>query len=162
MPTNDHIRPAALVLCLLLAGCGRPGERPMMPADSAAVIAAVQAGTWAFHAADTARDAEAVAGLLWPEFTMLADGTRLTYADATAGAREFMATLAVFHTEWTDLEATPLSRDAAITTFRFRDSLVATTGDVTRSVGTTTFVWQRRGDAWRLRYADANHRPVGP
>lgn len=93
---------------------------------------------------------------------MFADGTRLSYAEAAAGAREFMATLALFHTEWTDLRVTPLGRRTAVAGFRFRDSLVARTGVVTRTQGTTSFVWQRRGTEWRVLYADANHRPVGP
>ena len=69
--------------------------------DPESVRTAVEAATWAFHAADTARDAEAVIDLLWPDFTMLADGARVEHAEVVAGSREFMAGLELFDTEWT-------------------------------------------------------------
>lgn len=160
---SQTIALAAVVLTLTaFPGCGPPSEAPLSGADSLEVITTVEAATWAFHAADTARNAEAVVGLLWPEYAMFADGTRLTYPEAAAGARAFMATLTLFHTDWTDLRVTPLGRDAAVASFRFRDSIITRTGEAIRSRGTTSFVWQRRGAEWRVLYADANHRPIAP
>ena len=60
------------------------------------VTSEVEAAVWAFHAADTARNAEAVIMLLWPEFEMLVDGNRVSYNDAAAGSREFMPSLETF------------------------------------------------------------------
>ena len=140
--------------------CSRPSGQDPVARDQAQVIAAVQVAVWSFHAADTARDAEAVIRLMWPEFTMLADGARLGYDQAATGSREFMAGLALFHTVWSDLQVTPLGQHAAIASFQFRDSIVTRTGDLVRSRGTTTFVWQRRHGEWRLLFADADHRPV--
>jgi hypothetical protein len=130
--------------------------------DQARIVAAVQAAVWSFHAADTARDAEAVIRLLWPEFTILADGTRLDYDQVATGSREFMGGLALFHTVWSDLRVTPIGQHAAVASFQFRDSIVTRTGELTRNRGTTTFVWQRRNGEWRLLFADADHRPVVP
>ena len=128
--------------------------------DATQVTEEIKAAVWAFHAADTLRDAEAVLDLLWPEYTMLADGSRLTYADVESGSKKFMASLKLFHTEWTDLEIIPLSRNIAVSSFLFRDSLITSSGDIIRSKGPTTFVWERRDGAWRVRFADADHYPI--
>jgi len=125
--------------------------------DAQAVVEQVEAAVWVFHAADTSRNAEGVIDLLWPEFTMLVDGRRLTYSEVAAGSREFMATLESFHTEWSDLEIVPLGSDAAISSFVFRDSIVTRDGEVNRAHGPTTFVWQRRAGEWRVLFADADH-----
>jgi len=126
------------------------------------VVEQVEAAVWAFHAADTARNAEGVIELLWPEFTMLVDGRRLTYPEVAAGSREFMATLESFHTEWSELEIVPLGSDAAISSFVFRDSIVSRAGEVDRAHGPTTFVWQKRAGEWRVLFADADHYREGP
>ena len=46
-------------------------------------------------------------------------------------SRTFMATLALFHTEWTDVQVIPLGSDVAVTSFQFTDSIVTLTGEVT-------------------------------
>jgi len=130
--------------------------------DSASVVEQVEAAVWAFHSADTARNADGVIDLLWPEFTMLVDGRRLTYPEVVAGSREFMATLESFHTEWSDLEIVPLGSDAAISSFVFRDSIVTRDGEVDQAHGPTTFVWQRRAGEWKVLFADADHYRNGP
>ncbi|MBK5096349.1 MAG: amidohydrolase family protein [Gemmatimonadetes bacterium] len=139
------------------------GMKPDGPEDDLSrVILEVEDAVWAFHAADTARNAEGVIDLLWPDFTMVADGTRLTYQEVAAGSREFMASLELFHTEWSDLEIMPLGGDAAVSSFTFRDSLVSKSGEVTRSTGPTTLVWQRRDGEWKILFADADHYSLGP
>jgi len=135
---------------------------PPSTADASRISAEIETAVWAFHSADTARDAEAVIGLLWPDFTMLVDGSRRDYGEVVAGSREFMASLELFHTEWTDLRILPLGPDVAIASFQFRDSIMTSAGDLIRSRGPTTFVWQRRGGEWRLRFADADHYPIDP
>lgn len=105
-------------------------------------------------------DAEAVVGLLWPEYGMLVDGTRIGYDEVVLGAREFMPSLALFHTEWTDVRITPLGPNAAVASFQFRDSIITMAGEMIRSRGPTTFVWQRRAAEWRLLYGDSDHYPV--
>lgn len=150
------------VLTLLVAsGCeSSPGEPADDDPDHSQVVDEVEAAVWAFHAADTARDAEGVVSLLWPDYSMLADGNRLTYSEVVAGSREFMGSLALFHTEWDDLQVTPLSKDLALASFLFRDSIVTLSGDLIRAEGPTTFLWERREGAWRLRFADADHYPI--
>ena len=130
--------------------------------DSRAIVAQVEAVVWEFHAADTARNAEGVIALLWPEFSMLADGQRLDYGQVAQGSRAFMATLESFHAEWTDLEITPVGSDAAVSSFRFRDSIVTREGELIQTRGPTTLVWQRRGGEWRVLRADADHYPLAP
>jgi hypothetical protein len=148
---------------MLALACTRAPEEmspQLTPAERDALIAEVEGRVWAFHAADTARNAEGVIGLLWPEYTMLADGSRLDYDQAAAGSREFMAGLALFHSDWTELEVVPLGRDAAVASFMFRDSIVTLSGDLIQSQGTTTFVWERRSGEWRVLFADADHRSI--
>ena len=157
----------ALGTIVLWAGCvdapdePRAGDPAQVSAEVEAALA-VEAAVWAFHAADTAKDAEAVIGLLWPDFTMLADGNRISYGDAVAGSREFMAGLELFDTEWTDLQITVLGPDAAVASFQFRDSIVTSAGDLIQNRGPTSFVWQRRAGEWRLLFADADHYPIEP
>lgn len=159
-------RPLAVVgiwIALAPVGCGDagPGRAPIV-FDSAAVASEVEAAVWAFHAADTARDAQGVLALLWPDYEMLVDGGHSTYADIAATSPDFMASLETFHTEWTDVEVIPISRDAALSHFTFRDSIVTESGEVTRARGPTTFLWERRGGEWRVRFGDADHYPVEP
>jgi hypothetical protein len=116
---------------------------------------------WAFHAADTSRDAEAVINLLWPELEMLIDGQRWNHDRVVAASREFMGSIDVFATDWTDLSITSLDPDHAVTSFLFRDSIVTKTNRLIQSRGPTTFVWQRRNGEWRVLFADADHYPIG-
>jgi ketosteroid isomerase-like protein len=130
--------------------------------DPSRISAEVEAAVQAFHAADTSMNAEAVIGLLWPDYTMFVDGTRIGYDDVVAGSRDFMASLELFHTDWTDLEITVLGPDAAVASFLFRDSIVTSAGDLIQARGPTSFVWQRRGGEWRLLFGDADHYPIDP
>jgi len=153
------------IVTLLWTACAGAPEQEAEGSDAAErarVAADVETAVWTFHAADTARDAEAVTRLLWPEFTMLADGARLGHAQAVAGSREFMSGLVLFHTEWTDLQVTPLGPETAIASFVFRDSIVTRAGALIRARGPTTLVWQRRGGEWRVLFADADHYPIDP
>lgn len=160
---NGRLVAQLATLALALGGCADPPRRPPQEdADLSQVTAAVTAAVQAFHAADTARDAEAVVGLLWPEYTMLVDGRRLGYAEIVEGARKFMAELRVFHTTWTDLNVIPLSESAAVASFQFRDSILTAAGDTIRSRGPTTFIWVRRAGEWRLLFGDADHYAIRP
>lgn len=116
--------------------------------------------TWAFHRADTARDPDALVGLMWPDFAMRVDGEMLGFAEASSGLRAFMENLEEFATEWTDLRVVPLTRSTAVSSFLFRDSVVTKSGEILRTAGPTTFVWERRGKAWRLRFVDADHQII--
>lgn len=153
----------AIFFQLALLGCAPPGAPTSSVAfDTAQVVEEVETAVWRFHAADTARDAEGVISLLWPEFSMLGDGARLGFTEAAAGSRQFMEGLAIFETDWSSLEVIPLARDVAVASFLFRDSIVSKSGDVIRTRGPTTLVWERRDGEWRVRYADADHYPVQP
>jgi len=155
-------RVLTVTLAVLFTGsCGRPAQDHDATALSH-VAAEVAAAVSAFHAADTARSAEAVIDLLWPEFSIMVDGRRQTYEEVVAGSRRFMASLELFHTEWTDLRVTPLTRDHAVASFHFRDSILVKDGTLIRARGPTTFVWERRNGEWRVLFADADHYPIEP
>lgn len=146
-------------LLLLMLACQQNADSDTTTYEPEQVRQEVEAAVGAFYAADTARNAQAVLDLLWPEYTMMADGHRIQYADVAAGSPGFMANLAVFHTEWTDLEIIPLSDTAAISSFFFRDSLVTLAGEVSKKKGPNTFLWTKRNGSWKVRYGDADHYP---
>lgn len=148
----------------LFGACGEPAPEPEPASDLASVEAEVEAeveaAVWALHAANTAVDAERVAALLWPDYEMLVDGRRLDYDQVVEGSREFMATVDVLHATWSDLRIIPLSPDAAVSSFLFRDSIVTRSGELIENRGPTTLLWERRGGEWRMKFGDADHYPV--
>jgi hypothetical protein len=148
----------------LFAGCVEPPESSTdrAGANTSSVAAEVEAAVWAFHAADTARDAESIVGLLWPEYSMFVDGARSGYDEVVVGAREFMPSLRLFHTDWTDVQITPLGADVAVASFQFRDSIITLSNELIRSRGPTTLIWQRRDGEWRLLYGDSDHYSIDP
>jgi hypothetical protein len=152
---------AAVAWCVLQA-CAGPEADPGTGAqyDEESVRSQVEAGVWAFHRADTARSAEQVIALLWPEFEMLVDGQRVGFDEVAEGSRTFMAGVETFHTTWSDLRIIPLGPDAAVSSFIFRDSIVTRSGELIRNRGPTTLVWQRRDGEWRIRFGDADHYPI--
>lgn len=147
----------SLVLLFLLTCCQQQVEDAEV--DTAEIIDQVTIQVNAFHAADTSLNAAGVVGLLWPEFTMLADGNRVSYEEVKTGSQAFMASLSTFHTEWEDLKITPLGDRHAISSFIFTDSIVAKDGTLTQARGPNTFVWEKRGEEWKVIYADADHYP---
>jgi hypothetical protein len=150
----------AAALTLALCSCAK--TPPAQQEDLSQVSAQVSAAVQAFHAADTARNADGVIALLWPEYTMLVDGQRMQYAEIVASTRAFMPGLELFHTDWTDLEVIPLAENTAIASFLFRDSIITLAGDTIRAQGPTTFIWTRRAGEWRLLFGDADHYPIRP
>ncbi len=144
-----------LVLLLLLTCCQQQVEDTEV--DTAEIIEQVTIQVNAFHAADTSLNAAGVVGLLWPEFTMLADGNRVSFAEVKTGSQAFMASLTTFHTEWEDLKPTPLGDRHAISSFISTDSIVAKDGTLTQARGPNTFVWEKREEIWKVIYADADH-----
>ncbi|MBX2875422.1 MAG: nuclear transport factor 2 family protein [Saprospiraceae bacterium] len=148
-----------LSICLLLLLNSCQNQVADTAADPAEIIEQVTRQVDAFHAADTSLNAQGVVDLLWPEFTMLADGNRVSYAEVKTGSQTFMASLTTFHTEWEDLKITPLGNRHAISSFIFTDSIVAKDGTLTHSRGPNTFVWEKRAEVWKVIYADADHYP---
>ena len=120
----------------------------------------IESKVWEFHKADTAKNAEAVINLLWSDFTMMGDGHKTSYEEVAKGSSEFMASLDLFHTEWTDIDIVVLSPDIGISSFLFKDSIIFKSGDVTLTKGPTSFVWQKRKNEWKVIYADADHYPL--
>jgi len=143
---------------LLLSSCTKEVENKEI--DSVELIEQVKSQVNAFHAADTSLNSEGVVDLLWPEFTMLADGNYIMYRDVRTGSKTFMASLETFHTEWENLRIIPLGNDHAISSFIFTDSLVAKDGTITQSRGPNTFVWEKRYGQWKVIYGDADHYPI--
>lgn len=127
-----------------------------------AVREAVNSAVESFRAADLARDAEAVVAHLWPDFTMLVDGSWTSYEDVRQGTHEFMSGLELFHTDWTELKIIPLGPRLAVSGFQFRDSIITTEGELIQNRGPTTLIWEQRDGEWRMLYGDADHYPVDP
>lgn len=128
--------------------------------DRSHVVPEVQEALDAFHTADTSMHAQGVIDLLWPEYSMFADGARVGYEDVVTGSREFMASLTFFQTNWTDIQIIPLTPELAISSFVFRDSILMQDGTLIRSKGPNSFVWQKREGEWRVLYGDADHYPI--
>ena len=109
---------------LLLSGCSANSQKNSLPtSDLDLVSEEVERAVWAFHQADTSKDAEQVINLMWPECTMLIDGHRIGYQEISEASRQFMSNLSVFHTDWKDLKIVPLSNQAAVASFIFQDSM---------------------------------------
>ena len=152
-----------LGMTLILISCDhvqKTASDNIVVLDTTIIIEEVNSAVTAFYSADTAKNAEGVIQLLWPDFTMLADGNRTTYDEVVIGSREFMDALELFHTEWDDLEILPLSEHIAVASFLFRDSIITKSGTLIQAKGPTTFIWQKRDKEWRLIFADADHYPV--
>jgi len=161
----NHFRGLQLLplIAATVMGCGEGSSNQANgpeAADTSHVSAEVEAAVWSFHAADTARNAEAVIDLLSPEFYMFVDGARNDYEGVVTGTRQFMASLDHFSTEWTDLRIIPLGGDYAVASFTFRDSIETKAGELIRNTGPTTLIWERNDGTWRIAYADADHYPV--
>lgn len=152
-----------LLVMVVFSGCvnSEAGDNQNMSEDAAAqVMVEVEAALQAFHTADTSRNAQGVIDLLWPDYSMRADGASIGYEDVVAGSPKFMAGLSLFHTVWSDVEIIPLSHDAAVTSFHFRDSILTKEGVLSQSQGPNTFVWQKRAGEWKVRFGDADHYPI--
>ncbi|MEM8484428.1 MAG: nuclear transport factor 2 family protein [Bacteroidota bacterium] len=128
--------------------------------DTSHVVPEVQAALDAFHTADTSMHAQGVIDLLWPEYTMFADGARVGYEDVVDGSKAFMGSLTFFQTTWSDIQIIPLAPDLAISSFVFRDSILKQDGTLLQSKGPNSFVWQKRAGEWRVLYGDADHYPI--
>ena len=158
---NDKIIFKLLLGFLLLASsCTNPTEIQATETDTAAIIEQVKNRVAAFQAADTTLSSDKVIDLLWPEFTMLADGNYVAYQDVKTGSKAFMASLNSFHTKWEDLRIIPLGKTHAISSFIFTDSIIAKDGTLTQSRGPNTFIWEKRDGVWKVLYGDADHYPI--
>ena len=124
------------------------------------VLDEVTKAVWAFHHADTSKNASAVIDLLWPEYSMLGDGHRISYEEVVSGSKQFMSGLSLFHTKWTDLQIIPISESSALSSFIFRDSIITKSGQLTKSRGPNTFLWEKRNGKWKVLYGDADHYPI--
>lgn len=146
---------ATAVLCLA-AACGPSGR------ERARVVAAVDSAVQAFRQANLDMDGQRVVDHLWPEFYMYLDGVRMDYVDVRADILLFMADVRSLETDWTDVEVLPLGPNTAMSSFRFRESVVLGAGTLVHTEGPTTMLWERRGAEWKLLYTDADHYPAGP
>lgn len=140
-----------IAMVLVVAGCAPQSSPPLEldAAESQRVRAAVDSAVESFRQADVALDADRVLAHLWPEFTMLVDGSWTTFEEVASGTHAFMAGLELFDTEWTNLSVVPLSPRTAFSAFQFRDSILSNSGALTQARGPTTLIWQERGGTSR-------------
>ena len=156
---SNRFRNLLIISCTILAfwSCRKPSNN--QPIDDSQIKKEVEMAVWAFHTADTSKNAAGVIDLLWPEYTMLVDGKRISYDEVAKGSKEFMSNLVLFYSEWSDLKIIPISKHAAISSFTFRDSIISKTGELIRTHGPTTLLWQQRDGEWRMLYGDSDHYP---
>ncbi len=147
------------VLLTAAAACSS-GSGTLSDADRTAIATAVDSATRAFQAAERARDPERTIAHLAPDFSMYIDGVRTSYDAVVGSIRATMGTFQHFEPRWSDLIVRVLGPNAAVVSFTFRDSIVTESGDMLRSTGPTTLVWERRGTDWLILLADADHYPV--
>lgn len=131
----------------------------LVAADCAAIIRDVRAAVDAFADSQRRRDADAAIGFLAPDFYMYVDGTRAGYEAVVEQMRTTLPSLQSLETTWSDIELTVLGRDHVLVTLLFEDTITDADGQIMSLRGPTTLLWQRIGDAWRIRYADADHYP---
>ncbi|MEM6894491.1 MAG: nuclear transport factor 2 family protein [Bacteroidota bacterium] len=147
----------SFLLCVLLS-CGEKANNEVY--NPAQLVEDVKSQVDAFQKADTTLNSDGVLNLLWPEFTMLADGNHVTYEMVQQSSGDFMSSLESFNTKWDSLRIIPLGNDHAISSFIFTDSIVAKDGTLTKSRGPNTFVWQKRNGKWKVIYGDADHYSI--
>ena len=155
-----HFSLVTMLTMLTMVSCRENSDSIEKQTDRSLLIEDVRSQVKSFRQADIELNSEKIIDLLWPEFTMLADGNYLVYQDVVKGSHAFMASLEVFKTDWNDLRIIPLGENHAISSFIFVDSLVSKDGTVNRSRGPNTFVWERRDSLWKVLYADADHYPI--
>ncbi len=146
-----------LILTLQLVSCQVQDNENSSEFNSSKVEEEVTKAVWSFHKADTLKSSEMVMDLIWPDCSFLIDGNRISYQDIKKGSKQYMSSLDVFHTEWNDLEVKPLSPELSLSSFIFKDSIVDKEGVVTQSHGPNTFLWQKRGNKWKVLFVDADH-----
>ena len=145
-------------LLFVLLSCGEKANNEGY--NPTQLVKEVKSQVDAFQKADTTLNSEGVLDLLWPEFTMLADGNHVTYEMVQQSSGDLMSSLESFHTKWDSLRIIPLGNDHAISSFLFTDSIVAKDGTLTQSRGPNTFVWQKRNGKWKVIYGDADHYSI--
>lgn len=152
----------SLALLACTAACSPPPDANMTDAERRTTAAAVDSATNSFRNAQRALDTERTVAHIAPDFTMYLDGARTTYDSVIASIRASLPTFTHVESQYSDVSVRVLSRDAAVVSFTFRDSVVTNAGVTMRFTGPTTLVWERRGDDWRIVHADADHYPVQP
>ncbi len=145
---------------LLTAAAACSSGNTLSDTDRTTIAAAVDSATRAFQAAERAHDPERTIAHLAPDFSMYVDGVRTSYDAVVGSIRATMGTFQHFEPRWSDLIVRVLGPNAAVVSFTFRDSIVTESGDILRSTGPTTLVWERRGTDWLIVFADADHYPV--
>ena len=146
------------MLVIALAAC-HSGDR-FDDGERRVVIAAVDSALWSFELAQRTLQAERAIALMAPEFFMYTDGVEQGRDSVAAGIRRSFAGLQHLEPGFADIRIRPLSRTSALSSFRFRDSLMTAEGVVMRYTGATTLLWERRDGHWTMIYGHADHRPV--
>lgn len=155
----------ALALAIAtLAGCshsatGSAGTQAAF--DSAAVAASVDSAVRAFMAAELARDADAATAhfLRDADFRVHSDLDRFEYDSARAVVARTLPALRSVEGGFDTVEVMVIGPAAALATTPFHETLTDSAGKATRLRGLTTWLWQRVGDDWKVRYIHAAHYP---
>ncbi len=145
---------------LALAACQTSAEGSLTDTERHAIAATVDSVMGAFEEAERNRDPERLIAFLAGDFYMYADGVRSGYDSVAASMRRNLGTMQHFEPGFDNVEVRVLSRDAALVSLTFRDSVITGAGDLLQFQGPTTLIWQRLEDQWRIVYADADHYPV--
>lgn len=153
-----RLRPLLLLLSMVIVACDRDDGFD----DDARreVAAAVDSAVRAFESAQRARSAEQAIVLFAPDFVMYTDGVKQGRDSIAASIRRSFATIQYLEPGFADIQVRPLSESSALSSFRFRDSLVTVDGAVMRFTGATTLLWELHDGRWLMTYGHADHRPV--
>jgi hypothetical protein len=121
----------------------------------------VDSAVRAFMVAELARDAEAATRhfLPAPDFRVHSDLDRFDYDSARAIMARTLPSLRSIEGGFDTVEVMVIGPGAALATTPFHETLTDSAGQATRLRGLTTWLWQRVGSDWKIRYLHAAHYP---
>ncbi|HKS07250.1 MAG TPA: nuclear transport factor 2 family protein [Gemmatimonadaceae bacterium] len=159
MTNFSGVRTLAMLTLLASVAC-KEAPKEITDAQRAAVVASVDSVLRAFEAAQRARDAEGAVALMASDFQMYTDGVRQAYDSIAHNIRTSFASMRFVEPGFSDISVRAMSPTVALTSFRFRDSLVTNSGELMRFTGATTLLWELRRGRWLMTHGHADHRPV--
>lgn len=144
----------------VLTACQANTDASLSAGERNVIASRIDSLTWAFEEAERNRSPEQTVAFLAEDFYMYVDGNRMGYDSVAANIRRTIGGMQHVEPGFENVEVRVLSRDAALVSMTFRDSIVTATGELFMSSGPTTLVWERRQGEWQIVYADADHYPV--
>ena len=129
--------------------------------DHAQVRKAIESRMASFEAAERSLDAEALLAHFSNarDFYMHNDGHRLAFDEVAAAVRGAFPGLASLEGGFVGLDVQVLTKDAALATARFRETITTADGTKISQRGAASWLWRRKGDNWKIAYGHVDHYP---